>query len=223
MTSDAKLPGYSATDVITVDSAALSIQLAPTDLIDPASFDETRRQQADVIAAGASVIDSNAIATFGAAPQRKLSGFLDQLLAATRADEIEVAGALVSELATDIKALDLPAVKRESEGKRGPLAGLPLIGQYYSAIRRFRALHTKVADHLAEIERRADTHLGKLKASNAGLDRLLDATEANLRELEVWVAGGQQALLQAPPAPMQSSACPPKVPPRPRPVAAWSA
>ena len=88
MTSDAKMPGYSATDVITVDSAALSIQLAPTDLIDPASFDETRRQQADVIAAGASVIDSNAIATFGAAPQRKLSGFLDQLLAATRADEI---------------------------------------------------------------------------------------------------------------------------------------
>ena len=28
------------------------------------------------------------------------------------------------------------------------------------------------------------------------LDRLLDATEANLRELEVWVAGGQQALLR---------------------------
>jgi uncharacterized protein YaaN involved in tellurite resistance len=57
-------------------------------------------------------------------------------------------------------------------------------------------MHQQITTHLQEIERRADTHLGKLKASNAGMDRLLDATEANLREIEVWVAGGQQALLR---------------------------
>lgn len=178
------------------ESPSLAMQLAPADIIDPARFDATRQQQAAIIAAGVSVNDSNTIATFGAGPQRKLSGFLDQLLAGTRADEIGVAGALVTELATDIKALDLPAVKREAEGRQSLLASLPVIGKYYSAFRRFRAMHTQVTGHLAEIERRADTHLGKLKASNAGLDRLLDATEANLREIEVWVAGGQQALLR---------------------------
>jgi uncharacterized protein YaaN involved in tellurite resistance len=174
----------------------LTMQLAPTDIVEVSRLDEAQRQQVGVIAAGVSVADSNTVATFGAWPQRKLSGFLDQLLADTRADEIGMAGALVAELATDIKALDLPAVKREAEGGKSFLARLPVIGPRYSAFRRFRALHKRVTEHLAEIERRADTHLGRLKASNAGLDRLLDATEANLRELQVWVAGGQQALLR---------------------------
>jgi uncharacterized protein YaaN involved in tellurite resistance len=178
------------------DLPVLALHLAPADMVDPAGFDAARRQQVEVIAASVAITDSNAIATFGAGPQRKLSGFLDQLLADTRADEIGTAGALVTELATDIKALDLPAVRRETAGRPALLAALPVIGKYYSAVRRFRALHARIADHLAEIERRADTHLGKLKAGNAGLDRLLDATEANLRELEMWVAGGQQALLR---------------------------
>jgi uncharacterized protein YaaN involved in tellurite resistance len=175
---------------------SLALQLAPADIVDTARFDDRQRQQVASIAAGVSISDSNTIATFGAGPQRKLSGFLDQLLAGTRADEIGVAGELVTELATDIKALDLPAVKREADGKKGLLAGLPIVGKYYSAVRRFRAMHQQITTHLQEIERRADTHLGKLKASNAGMDRLLDATEANLREIEVWVAGGQQALLR---------------------------
>ncbi len=164
------------------------------DIVDISRFDDDRRRQLETIAASVTADDSNAIATFGAAPQRKLSGFLDQLLAGTMADEIGLAGALVTELATDIKALDLPAVKREAEGYHGLLAGLPVIGKYYSALRRFRALHTRITTHLAEIQNRAELHLGRLKATNAGLDRMLDATEANLRELEVWVAAGQQAL-----------------------------
>ncbi len=172
------------------------MRLAPGDIVDPARFDDARRQQASVIAAGVSASDSNAVATFGAGPQRKLSGFLDQLLAGTKADEVGVAGALVTELATQIKALDLPGIKREAEGAPGLLARLPVLGKYYSAFRRFRAMHTAVTTHLATIEQRAETHLGKLKAANAGMDRLLDATEANLREIETWVAGGQQALLR---------------------------
>ncbi len=182
--------------VPTANLPSLALRLAPGDIVDPARLDDPRRQQVAVIAAGVTVSDSNAIATFGAAPQRKLSGFLDQLLADTRADDIGLSGALVTELATHIRALNLPAVKREADGHAGLLAGLPLVGKYYSAFRRFRAMQTKVVDHLAEIERRADIYLGKLKAGNAGLDRLLDATESNLREIEVWVAGGQQGLLR---------------------------
>ncbi len=175
---------------------SLALQLAPADLVDTAVFDEQRQQQVAVISAGISVEDSAAIATFGAGPQRKLSAFLDQLLAGARADDIGVAGELVAELATGIKALDLPAVKREAEGRPGFLAALPIVGAYYSAFRRFRARHTEITAHLAEIERRADTHLGKLRATNAAMDRLLEASEANLREIEVWIAGGQRALLR---------------------------
>ena len=174
----------------------LALQLAPADIVDVARLDEPQRQQVAIIANSVSLADSNTIATFGAGPQRKLSSFLDQLLAGTRADEIGVAGELVTELATDIKALDLPAMRREAITGPGLLAKLPIIGKRYSAFLRFRALHQRMTEHMAAIERRAETHLGKLKASNAGMDRLLDATEANLRELEVWVAGGQQAMMR---------------------------
>ena len=174
----------------------LAQRLAPSDIVDPSRFDDARRSQAAAIAAAVSVSDSNTIATFGAGPQRKLSSFLDQLLAGTRADDVGLAGALVTELATDIKALDLPGIKREAEGAPGLLARLPIVGKRYSALRRFRAMHTGITTHLATIEQRAEMHLGKLKATNAATDRLLDATEDNLREIELWVAAGQQALLR---------------------------
>ena len=180
----------------TAEAPSLALQLAPADMVDTARFDAPRKQQVAVIAASVSVADSNTVATFGAGPQRKLSGFLDQLLTGVRADEIGTAGALVTELATGLKMLDLPGVRREVEGRAGLLVRLPIVGRYVSALRRFRAMQKQVVDHMAAIERKAEVHLGKLKASNAGLDRLLDATEANLRELEVWVAAGQQALMR---------------------------
>ena len=180
----------------TASLPTLAQRLAPSDIVDPSRFDDARRGQAAAIAAAVSVSDSNTIATFGAGPQRKLSSFLDQLLAGTRADDVGLAGALVTELATDIKALDLPGIKREAEGAPGLLARLPIVGKRYSALRRFRAMHTGITTHLATIEQRAEMHLGKLKATNAATDRLLDATEDNLREIELWVAAGQQALLR---------------------------
>lgn len=166
------------------------------DLIRLDTFDDARRKRASEVAAGVNVADSTSLAVFGAAPQRKLSGFLDQLLAGTRTNEIGVAGELVLELATDLKRLDLPAMKREAEGVGPMLSRVPLVGKYFSALRRFRAMQANVTTHLTEIEQKAELHLGKLKATNAGLDRLLDATEDNLRELEVHIAGGQQAALR---------------------------
>ena len=160
------------------------------------TFDAPRRTRALEVAAGVDAADSNALATFGAGPQRKLSGFLDQLLASTGTDEIGVAGALVVELATDLKRLDLPSLKREAEGTGPLLSRLPGVGKYFSALRRFRALQQGVLTHMTEIEQKAEIHLGRLKATNAGLDRLLDATEDNLREMEVFIAGGQQAALR---------------------------
>ena len=175
---------------------SLANQIPASDLIDVAHFDDPRRRQMAEIAAGVSINDSNTIAVFGAAPQRRLSSFLDQLLHGAKTDEIGIAGELVVELATDIKALNLPSLKREAEGRGHMLASLPVVGKYFSSFRRFRAMQTQVTTHLGQIEQRADTHLARLKASNAGLDKLLDATEENLRELQVWVAAGQQALLR---------------------------
>lgn len=176
--------------------AGLPAPISGGELVVIDTFDAPRRTRALEVAAGVDAADSNALATFGAGPQRKLSGFLDQLLASTGTDEIGVAGALVVELATDLKRLDLPSLKREAEGTGPLLSRLPGVGKYFSALRRFRALQQGVLTHMTEIEQKAEIHLGRLKATNAGLDRLLDATEDNLREMEVFIAGGQQAALR---------------------------
>ncbi len=180
-------------DTALVDPPVL---IATDDQVALDSLGEARRKRALEVAAGVSATDSTSLAIFGAAPQRKLSGFLDQLLAGTGTNEIGVAGDLVTELATSLKRLDLPGMKREAEGAGAGLSRLPVIGRYFSALRRFRAMRQGVLTHLTEIERKAEVHLGKLKATNAGLDRLVDATEDNLREIEVYIAGGQQAALR---------------------------
>lgn len=174
----------------------LPVVIAADDQVALDSLGEARRKRAMEVAAGVSATDSTSLAIFGAAPQRKLSGFLDQLLAGTGTNEIGVAGDLVTELATSLKRLDLPGMKREAEGAGAVLSRLPVVGRYFSALRRFRAMRQGVLTHLTEIERKAEVHLGKLKATNAGLDRLVDATEDNLREIEVYIAGGQQAALR---------------------------
>ncbi len=180
-------------DTALVDPPVL---IASDDQVALDSLGEARRKRALEVAAGVSATDSTSLAIFGAAPQRKLSGFLDQLLAGTGTNEIGVAGDLVTELATSLKRLDLPGMKREAEGAGAVLSRLPVVGRYFSALRRFRAMRQGVLTHLTEIERKAEVHLGKLKATNAGLDRLVDATEDNLREIEVYIAGGQQAALR---------------------------
>jgi len=180
-------------DTALVDPPVL---IAADDQVALDSLGEGRRKRALEVAAGVSATDSTSLAIFGAAPQRKLSGFLDQLLAGTGTNEIGVAGDLVTELATSLKRLDLPGMKREAEGAGAVLSRVPVVGRYFSALRRFRAMRQGVLTHLTEIERKAEVHLGKLKATNAGLDRLVDATEDNLREIEVYIAGGQQAALR---------------------------
>jgi len=186
-------PNLPRTDLM---PSELPVVIEAKDAIPLDSFDNARRARALELAAGVSVSDSNALAVFGAAPQRKLSSFLDQLLASTGTNEIGVAGDLVVELATSLKRLDLPAMKREAEGMGPFLSRLPAIGRYFSALRRFRAMHQGVLTHLTDIESKAELHLGRLKATNAGLDRLVDATEDNLRDLEVHIAAGQQAALR---------------------------
>ena len=181
------------------DEAALAEPppvIAAADHVALDGFDAGRRKRALEVAAAVSVTDSTSLATFGAAPQRKLSGFLDQLLAGTGTNEIGMAGELVVELATSLKRLDLPGMKREAEGAGPFLSRLPVVGKYFSILRRFRAMQQDVLTHLTGIERKAEVHLGRLKATNAGLDRLLDATEDNLRDMETFIAGGQQAALR---------------------------
>jgi uncharacterized protein YaaN involved in tellurite resistance len=129
-----------------------------------------------------------------------MNAFLDELLQGIRTDETGMAGELTIELATSIKAMNLSKMKSEAEGGdwvARSFGKLPIIGKYASAIRYFQLSHKRITSHLADIESKAQREVAKLAATNSKLDRMVEASLVNLKELELHLAAGQQALLHS--------------------------
>jgi uncharacterized protein YaaN involved in tellurite resistance len=180
--------------------AVLANALPTSQLIPLDRFDDARRKQVAELAGTVSMSDSNSIMTFGAEPQRRMNGFLDEMLKGVRTDEAGAAGELIVELATAIKGINLPKMKEEVAGQggiAGILAKLPLIGAQFSALRHFHETRKEIHEHLDRIEKKASVVMGRLQAENAAADARARETLTNLRELEVYLAAGQVALLKA--------------------------
>ena len=163
-------------------------------------FDPPAQARIAEIASTVSIADSNSTMTFGAEPQRRMNAFLDDMLKGVRTDETGAAGELILELATAIKSINLPKMKQEvagEEGIAGMLGKLPVIGGHFSALRHFHETRKEIHEHLEQIERKATVEMGRLQAENAAADARARETQINLRELEIHLTAGQQALIKA--------------------------
>jgi uncharacterized protein YaaN involved in tellurite resistance len=179
---------------------SLANQLTDSQLIPLDQFEDARRKRVTEIAETVSVTDSNSIMTFGAEPQRRMNAFLDEMLKGLRTDETGAAGELILELASAIKGINLPKMKRElsgQEGIAGMLAALPLVGGYWSALRHFHETRKDICEHLDRIEKKASVEMGRLQAENAAADARARETLTNLRDLQTYLAAGQVALVKA--------------------------
>jgi uncharacterized protein YaaN involved in tellurite resistance len=192
-------------ETVTTETAALSLPVLanalPDDKLIPLDkFDDAAHKRIAEIAAMVSISDSNSVMTFGAEPQRRMNAFLDDLLKGIRTDEAGAAGELILELATNIKAINLPKIKQEvsgEEGIAGILGKLPVIGPHFSALRHFQQTRKQIHEHLEQIERKAAVEMGRLQAENASADARARETQVNLRDLEIYLAAGEQALVKA--------------------------
>lgn len=163
-------------------------------------FTDEQRKRISQIAATVAVLDSNAVTGFGVEAQRKMNGYLDELLKGIRTCEVGEAGEITMELAKHIKSMNLPKMKEEVEGEdwfANTFGNLPLIGKHLSSLRYFIASHEEILKQLNEIEARAQREAGKITASNAKLDQLIGYTINNVKELELYLAAGQNILLRA--------------------------
>ena len=178
----------------------LANALPASQLIPLEKFDDERRKRIGELAATVQMTDSNSIMTFGTEPQRRMNAFLDEMLKGVRTDETGTAGELIMELATAIKGLNLPKMKEEvagEDGIAGMLAKLPVVGVHFSALRHFQETRKEIHEHLDRIEKKASVEMGRLQAENAAADARARETLINLRELEVYLAAGQIALVKA--------------------------
>ena len=98
---------------------ALANALPDDKLIALDKFDDAARKRIAEIATTVSLADSYSVIGFGAEPQRRMNAFLDDILKGVRTDEAGAAGELILELATNIKAINLPKMKEEVSGHEG--------------------------------------------------------------------------------------------------------
>ena len=179
---------------------ALNYALTPSHQMDLTTLSEQERARVSQIASGVSFADTNGLMSFGAEAQRELSAHLDQLLEGLRASDAGRAGELTVALATMIKDLKLPQIKREVAGDAalaGSLGKLPVVGGWFSALRALQLNHRKITAHMDAIESKANGQLSTLKATNAKLDALVDASLKQIKLLELYMAAGQIVVKRA--------------------------
>ncbi len=172
----------------------LRYELQPKHQLDLSKLTTEQTSRVNQIAASVSFTDTNSLVSFGSEAQRELSQHLDQLLDGMRTSEAGRAGEITIALATTIKSLKLSKVKAEAEGKSSlaeRFGKLPLIGEWFSALRALQLNHKKITEHLAAIEQKSQAHLTSLSAMNDKLDRLVLGSIDNIKNLELYMAAGQ--------------------------------
>ena len=64
-------------------------------------------------------------------------------------------------------------------------------------MRHFQQTRRQIHEHLEQIERKAAVEMGRLQAENAAADARARETQVNLRDLEIYLAAGELALIKA--------------------------
>ncbi len=168
-------------------------------LVDTSSFTPEQNQRVDEIAQVVDFQDTNTVLMFAAAPQKKMSEFMDVLLEDVRAEDVGVAGDLAVELSNGIDSLELQKLKNQIEGK-GFLGAIPVIGPWLQrtmgAAKYFYSRKEKVLEQIERVALKAEDRKRDLMQNNVRLDTLVQNVEDHINELEVWIAGGEKALLR---------------------------
>lgn len=160
---------------------------------------EEMQQKAREVSLLVNLRDSTSIASFASGPQREMSSHLDGLLKNVQSVDVGQAGALVAELATGLKGLDFNVMHDEATGNwkgriRAQLRKVPVVGRYVSHLERLHVAGREVTTHMETVEQKAAAYMTQLREGTESMDKLLTVTEQNLRQMAVWIKGGELAL-----------------------------
>ena len=177
----AQLPGSTLAQ-LPVDSRVDLDRLAPA-----------ARARVAELASRVSLDDTASLLSFGSDAQRRANAHLDRLMGDMSAREAGEAGDLLIELSHGLSAINLPRLKRETEGGDwvgSTLGRLPLVGRFFSALRHFQLSHRRVVSLLERVESQSNARRASLAAKHGQMDRLVEATMENIGELELSLAAG---------------------------------
>ena len=142
------------------------------------------------IAGAVDVTDATSIISYGLPAQSRIATFADSLLGDVRNKDAGAGGEALNELLKKVRELDVDALS--PSGK----AHIPIVGRFSNAFNRFATKYQKVAGSIDRIVDALErSRMGLLKDITV-LDKMFELNLEYLRQLDVYIAAGEQVLVE---------------------------
>ena len=169
--------------------------LAPTATLpadEPVRYDTApaeRRAEIDRAMAEIDLDDSASVLFFGSAAQESVTGVADQMLEGVRNKDTGAAGQTLNEMVATLRGLSIADLE---PGRKPGL--LTRLFRGVAPIARKLQEYERVRSQVDAISNRLDAHTSTLMKDIGMLDRLFDKTLEYFRQLEVYIAAGDERL-----------------------------
>ena len=153
-----------------------------------AKFTPDEQRQIKAVAEKIDITDSNAVLSYGASAQRKVSDFADGALQSVRGKDMGETGQILTSLIVELK-------HNSEEPKKGFLSGL-----FGSAEKNFKKLKTQYSTTEANIDRLVkilEGHEEQLLKDIVQLDKLYDKNKLYFKEVSMYIEAGKLRLEKA--------------------------
>ena len=153
-----------------------------------AKFTPDEQRQIKAVAEKIDITDSNAVLSYGASAQRKVSDFADGALQSVRGKDMGETGQILTSLIVELK-------HNSEEPKKGFLSGL-----FGSAEKNFEKLKTQYSTTEANIDRLVkilEGHEEQLLKDIVQLDKLYDKNKLYFKEVSMYIEAGKLRLEKA--------------------------
>jgi uncharacterized protein YaaN involved in tellurite resistance len=168
--------------------------LAPTAPLPPSQLEryadasDERRAEIERAMAEIDIEDSNSIIFFGSAAQEAVTEVADEMLEGVRSKNAGAAGQALNEMVTTLRSLPPADFGPKRQGRLARLFGRS--GPLARKLQEYEQVRTQID----AISNRLDSHTSTLMKDIGMLDRLYNKTLDYFRQLEVYIAAGEERI-----------------------------
>lgn len=162
----------------------------PSEVVPYATSPAQRRSEIDKAMAEIDLSDSRSVLFFGTAAQDAVTAVADEMLEGVRIKETGAAGQALNQLVTTLRGMPVTQTGADRPG---------LVARMFGggrSLARILRRYEQVRDQVDEISNRLDAHTSTLMKDIGMLDRLYEKTLEYFRQLEVYIAAGEERLRQ---------------------------
>ncbi len=152
-----------------------------------AKYTPEERRQIEAVADKIDITDSNAVLSYGASAQRKVSDFADGALASVRGKDMGETGQVLTSLIVELKQKDEP--------KKGFLSGL--FGSAEKNFERLKAQYSTTEANIDRLVKILEGHEEQLLKDIVQLDKLYDKNKLYFKEVSMYIEAGKLRLEKA--------------------------